>query len=198
MRYIIPKNVERIDQIFRIIQRVNQRANMKHILFGATKTALFLAIIPTWCGGCALFGGGGDDVVTRSTEMKAAAPPHPFKKIHVSSADRVWQSANTGNTIALNSMCQKYTDVSLPVLQNNMLEGVDDVKVVSSQTLTFQGRDAQRVKVRGKTDGVIVMVDLLTFKKNNCNYDLAYITRETEFEKEKLIFETFLKGFHVP
>lgn len=147
--------------------------------------------------GCALLG-GNDDPVTKNTAIHYEHPGQPYERISVSSADLVWQSKKTGNTIAVNSLCQKYQDVSLKALGENILEGIDNLKIENSQTLTFDGREAERISAQGTTDGIPIAIRLLILKKNGCTYDLAYIARKTSFGSEEEIFEQFLKRFHAP
>ncbi len=158
----------------------------------------FAVIVIGLQSGCAILGVGEDDAAVKSFSYKSNAPEKPFQKINMSTADAVWQSDKTGNTIAVNSLCRKYQEVSLEHLKENILSGIDDLKIEQSQTTTFDGRDAERVTVSGKTDGIPVSVSVLTYKKNGCTYDLAYIARANNFDKEVSYFEKFLTGFHVP
>jgi hypothetical protein len=148
--------------------------------------------------GCAVLGGGDDDPGVKNKAKQYTPPSSPFEKVSVSSADEVWQSSDTGSTIAVNSLCRKYQDVSIERLRENILSGIDELKVETTEKGTFDGRDSERVTVSGKTDGIPVTVSILIFKKNGCTYDLAYISRKQNFEKELQLFESFLKGFHVP
>ncbi len=162
--------------------------------FAATLLLLLLAIQSA----CAIIGGGDDDPGAKAKVIEHRPPATPFEKVSVSSADEVWQSRQTGSTIAVNSLCKKYQDVSLKRLRENILAGIEDVQVEKTENGSFDGRDSERVTVNGKTDGIPVKVNILIYKKNNCTYDLAFIARKEHFDKEVNIFEDFLKGFHVP
>jgi hypothetical protein len=162
---------------------------MKHLILICT---MIISI-----AGCAILG-TADDPVVKSSNAKFSAPDSPFEKSNVSSADQVWQSKKTGSTIAVNSMCQKYSDLSLKNLEQNILAGIENLKVIDDKTTNFDGREASRLLAEGTTDGVPIRIDLLIFKKNNCTYDLAYIAKPQNFHLEKPLFEKFLGDFHAP
>ena len=146
---------------------------------------------------CALLG-GSDEVVEKSTNYKFQEPPAPFKRYEGSAADRAWQSEKTGNTIAIHSMCQKYDDVKLDLLADNILAGVDNLNILQREKLKFDGREAERILADGKTDGIPVSVDILVLKKNNCTYDLVYAGRKSNFQRESSYFADFIKRFTAP
>ena len=149
------------------------------------------------CLGCAILG-SGEDPVKKNPDIKFDSPNKPYEKSHISSADHVWQSGLTGNTIAINSTCQQYNDLTLKNRQQNILAGIDNLKVQTDDTVTFDGREAQRIVSLGTADGVPISVDLIILKKNNCTFDIAYIARTKTYKEEHLTFEKFLTGFHVP
>lgn len=159
-----------------------------------TKTFCLFFILGFWSG-CSVLSTNEDDPGLKSSKFSYQNPPAPFEKAKISTADIVWQSKSTGSTIAVNSLCKKYSDSSLKALRDNILSGVDKLNVEKDETLTYSGRDAQRVLASGTTDGVPVVIDLLIFKKNNCSYDLVFIAGNKHFSREKPVFEDFLKGF---
>jgi hypothetical protein len=170
---------------------------MKRLNARIMKSILLMAGSALALQGCALLG-SDDDPVQKNTAIKLEVPPTPWREVHISSADRVWQSTETGNTIAINSMCQRYSDLSLKKLQENILAGVENLKIRTEAKTMFKGREAERVVVDGTTDGIPIVVDLLILKKNGCTYDLAYIARDKTFDQERKIFEKFLTGFNAP
>jgi hypothetical protein len=163
-------------------------------LLGRVFAILVFTMIAT---SCALLG-GSDDQEMKSKDFKFSSPASPYKKVSISSADYVYQSEKTGSTIAINSLCQKYSDVKLDNLKSNILVGVDNLKVDQERTVTFNDREGKRTIAYGSTDGVRIRVDILIFKKNNCTFDLAFISRPDLYMTEAKIFEDFLVGFKVP
>jgi hypothetical protein len=133
-----------------------------------------------------------------SKEYKFQAPDSSFRKIANEQTDLAWQNEKTGNTIAILSECSETRDPSLSDLEGEMSQALNDPKLLKTQNITFEDRDALRSLIEGKVDGVTVDVDVLTFKKNSCSYTLTYVGRAQGFEKDHAVFENFLKGFKVP
>lgn len=121
----------------------------------------------------------------------------PFQKIDESTADGVWQSEKTGNTIAINSSCRKAGD-TIKSEEDSVLAGIEHIKSRQSQRITLDGSTADRIHAEGTSDGDLVDVDLVIVKKSDCTYDLAYVGRRATFKEELGIFQTFLERFHAP
>jgi hypothetical protein len=143
-------------------------------------------------------GGGDDDPATKAKDFSFKEPGGAFRKLVGSTADHAWQSSKTNNTIAVNSTCQKYSNVSLADLTKNILAGIENLKVEDTTTTQFDGREGQHTHASGATDGVPIRIDLLTYKKNNCAYDITLIGLKKGFDDDHELFEEFLRGFHAP
>ena len=158
---------------------------------------IFLLSIVSFLCSCALFF-GDEDPVKKDTSIHFLPPSEPFKKIDAAGADSVWQSKTTGNTIALNTSCKKNDDRDLKTLEENILLGIENLKIKSEKEIQVDGKPAQRVLAEGSTEGVPVLADLLILKKGDCTYDLDYIARSHLFEEEHKHFDKFITGFHTP
>lgn len=166
---------------------------MKHLLIFTAFVCLSFSL-----SSCAILGGGDEEVGTKNKEVKYTPPQSPYRQVLISSADAVWQSGKTGSTIAINSLCNKYQDVSLDNLKKNILAGIENLKIEKTEKVTHSGREAERIIVKGTTDGVPISVSMLIFKKNGCTFDVAYISRTEVFSTELLLFEKFLTTVSVP
>jgi len=163
----------------------------------STRVVLMSMAALSLLGGCALFS-GDEDFGHKNSGIRFVEPDSPYKRIDVTSADRVWQSTRTGNTIAVNSVCKTSEDRSLKALEQSILSGVENLKVNSTGNLTVDEAKADRIGAEGKTDGVPIDIDLIEFRKGECTYDLAYVGRKKDFSSEQKIFNRFLEGFHAP
>jgi hypothetical protein len=148
-------------------------------------------------GGCAIFGGGDDEPV-KNVKIHFTAPPSPFEEVNVTSADHVWQSKKTGSTIALNSACLEKNREDLPSLEKGILSGVEHLKLVSETKLSVYNAPAERVRAEGRSDGIPISIDLVTVKKTNCTYDLAYVAKTDLFDSEKDYFDKFIEKVQLP
>jgi len=146
---------------------------------------------------CAIFGGGDEEPV-KNLNIKMTPPPNPYEEIKVSSADHVWQSLKTGNTIAYNSSCVEKNKEDLHSLEKGIFSGVQNVVIKNELKITVDGAPAVRTYAEGKTDNIPISIDLVVIEKNNCTYDLAYVARTTTFGAERSIFDNFIERFHSP
>jgi len=124
----------------------------------------FLLTVLAMPVGCALFS-SDEEPGRKDDKLKYEDPPMPYRKIDVSNADSVWQSENTGNTIAINSSCKR-SDATLKTLEDNILSGVDDLSSRTSHKFQLDGSEADRIHAEGKADGVPVDIELVVVKKN--------------------------------
>ncbi|PIS10958.1 MAG: hypothetical protein COT73_06520 [Bdellovibrio sp. CG10_big_fil_rev_8_21_14_0_10_47_8] len=115
-----------------------------------------------------------------------------------SGADISWQNPKSGNTIAIISECSEMKDPALSDLENDAAQAFSAAKVVQTTKETFSDREALRSQIQGTVDGIAVKMDILTFKKNSCNYSVTFMGRLRLFDLDHSAFEQFLKGFSVP
>jgi hypothetical protein len=130
--------------------------------------------------------------------LQITEPESPFEKQSNNSADDVWQSQATGNTIAVISECKPATETALAALENDTINAMTDAEILSTSHFTYNDREAIQTTAHGLMDGVAVKMRVVTFKKNSCNFILTYVGRATVFSREESIFDHFLKGFKVP
>lgn len=137
----------------------------------------------------------GSGKVEKSKNVEYQNPTSPFSSVRMDGADEAWQSNKTGNTISFISECGPAADVSLQSIQTDSLSGLTEKEIHSAQNIDFNGRAALRTLAQGQTDGVVVEVDMLVFKKNGCTYTLSYLGVKKTFPSEQKYFDQFLKSF---
>jgi uncharacterized GH25 family protein len=116
-----------------------------------------------------------------------------------SDADLVFQNEFSKSLIYVESVCQKYQDVSLEKLSTKLLEHFSAPEVLRQETLNYQNREALKTFARGKLDGVSVDLTFMNLKKNDCLYDFVMITpKANSLEESRLQFEIFLKSIEIP
>lgn len=105
---------------------------------------------------------------------------------------------NKGNeaTISLNSTCEKYQDNPLKQLMYNLLASLEDGKWEKDEYITLDGREAYRVTLRAKADGVPVRAQAVVLRKNYCVYDFIYTAKPQNYQKSLKDFEKFVGSFH--
>ncbi len=142
------------------------------------------------------------DVAPKKTEsaqnVMYTDPALPFKSSPNKSTDRLWISTTSGNTISYLSECGNPQEPTLEQLENEALGSLIDLKILSSEKIDYNNREALKTIAEGKVDGVKVKMNLLTLKKNNCNYTLVYGGVVKNFDAEQSYFQTFIKSFKAP
>ncbi len=134
----------------------------------------------------------------KAPTVEFKAPPKPFVPMENKNADKAWISEKNGNTISYLSECGSPVDPPLQQIEADTLNFLENLKIISSDSKTFNGRESLETLAQGNVDGVPVKMRVLTFKKNNCSYSLVYGGVKDKFNSEVSYFEQFLKGFKAP
>lgn len=135
---------------------------------------------------------------TPAKDVKYNNPAKPYEEIKVSTADKAWLSSKTGNTISFLSDCNGNADPTLQQLESEPLAVLDKLKILKTDNVNFNGREALHTFAQGEVDGVPVKTALIVFKKNNCNYTLSYGGLLKNFDEEAKHFEKFSESFKAP
>lgn len=140
-------------------------------------------------------------VYEKSTSYKnpyTSHPPKAWKKISSEGSDFALSSTLNGNLFIINSACRKYLTSTLPNLTQSILSGIDNLEVITEETLHYQERDALLLKAKGSIDGVTRFFKLLTLQKNNCIYDFILIANSLNtLEQHDKEFHNLINGIQV-
>ncbi len=147
--------------------------------------------------GCVTVDVGGSKSTTAS-DVKYESPNKPFEKSNLGTGDQTWISQKTGNSISYISECKRSVEMSLEQLESDALNVLERLTIESSNRFQYNGREALKTVAVGKVDGIDIKMQLITFKKNNCNYSLSYAAIQTRYELESSFFEQFAKDFQAP
>lgn len=134
--------------------------------------------------------------VVKSDRYTYSAPSGIFKSVDPDNADVAWRNPKTGNTIAVISECTTVRDPELTTLENESLSALTSTKILSSNRMIYNDREALRSLAEGNVDGVPVKMDVVNFKKSTCIYSLTYFGMASSFASDKGEFETFVKWFN--
>ncbi len=158
---------------------------------------IFFAFIFLTLAGCVTVDVGGSKAKS-ARNVKFEKPGSPFASSSDGTGDQTWISEKTGNSISYLSECERQVELNLEQLESEALSVLEKMKIEKSERLGFNGREAVRTVASGKVDGVDVKMQLLTFKKNNCNYSLSYGAVSSKYDLELSQFDQFMKGFQAP
>jgi len=133
--------------------------------------------------------------IKRSEGTKFTEPPPPFRVIENPSVDFAWQSSKTGNTLAYASECHNRSEITLDMMEQESLAAIMNARIMDSQTMEYNDREAKQIVAEGYVDGVAIKIAILLFKKNDCNYTLTFVGRKKHFDTEFNYFKKFKESF---
>lgn len=160
-----------------------------------TLTALISLLIPFM--GCVSVKLGGSEV-KKSSQVQFDPPSRSFASIILPHADSAWQNNKTGTTLSFISTCNDSSDPSLVSMRDSALRGLEELKLIKDEALTYNGREALRTEASGQLDGVKVEVRLMHFKKNFCDYTISMVGVQDKVKEDVSVFDNFLRGFKAP
>jgi hypothetical protein len=134
----------------------------------------------------------------KAEKVAYRAPASPFSEINSENADQAWISEKKGNTISYLSDCNNPVDPPLAQIEAETLAVLSDLKILNTERINFNSREALQTLAQGQVDGVVVRMKLVTFKKNSCSYTLVYGGLKRNFDSEMGHFDNFIKGFRAP
>jgi len=166
-------------------------------MISGIKNSIIIGLALLVCSSCSLLVGSSDNDL-KSETMRINYLSSNWQPITPDSADYAVQNPVSGSVITANSMCKKYDSTSLKHLTINILSGVESPIELSSITLQFNAREALQTAIKGKLDGVLTFMDILTVRKNRCVYDFILISpnRKT-FERDQRDFKQFLSDVDI-
>jgi hypothetical protein len=147
--------------------------------------------------GCVSVNIGGKKL-EKSSDISFKAPTAPFTEFEAQGADSAWRNRKNGNSISFLSTCNDPTDPPLSTLQTEMLSTLDNVRVIRSETTSYNAREALSTEAEGMVEGIKTRLELLIFKKNQCIYTLSFVGVATRFGEDQDKFHEFLKTFEAP
>ena len=126
--------------------------------------------------------------------FRIGALPAPWRRVQIADGQLAFHHAD-GGTILAHATCEPRDDVSLNVLTNHLLFGIEQRRELARTPLSVDGRQALRTRLMGTLDGVAVALDLVVLKKDGCMYDLELASAPEVFALRQPDFERFFGGF---
>jgi hypothetical protein len=110
--------------------------------------------------------------------------------------DLAWQNRRLNAIIQVNASCDPSMDVPLQALIKHLLIGFTERKIRSQQLLPMDGREALRMRLAAKLDGVPRELVLTVLKKDGCVYDFSLIASNPESAGRAVSdYDAVLAGF---
>lgn len=174
---------------------------MSSLLTNSFWTAIILLLISVAFNSCVSIDISKTNQV-RDNNVKIQAPDKPYQVVPLSSVDGAWRNTETGDSISYISECDSAADPSLDSIHKGILQGIENLKIVSSEYKKYNNRQALFTKVNGELDGIGTQMQFVIFKKNQCIYvltNISYMKSENpNGTSSPRDFQMFLEKFEVP
>lgn len=115
-------------------------------------------------------------------------------------SDQSFQSKKTGATISINSTCKSYSTENtrnLKTLTRELLLGISDIEYQKEESIDIPGGEALQTTVQGQINQEKVMIRTVVVLKNNCVYDLMYVSRPGKFKESEEDFSRFVSSLRI-
>lgn len=145
---------------------------------------------------CITIGVSKDPQPAKNLEFKA--PGNPFSDLKSKTGDKAWISSKTNNVISYISDCAPNQDPTLDQLEQDALSGLEKLEIKSREEVPYNQRTARTTVGEGLIDGVKVKLNVVSFKKNACSYNLIYGGVAERFDSESSEFKQFTENFRAP
>lgn len=132
---------------------------------------------------------------SRSSKFRHGDLPSGWEKTKVKGMAVAFYHSEYGATAGVAPVCQGVSDSTLESLAQQELVGLEQRELVEESRVSVDGREAIDWVVRGSVDGVLVLVNLVVFRKQGCVYDLNLVSRPETFERARTEFRGFVAGF---
>lgn len=131
------------------------------------------------------------------THYTVGSLPASWERMRVPAYSIAFHNPLFRTTIATDAFCEKTAnDLSLNILTNHLVTGVENFDRVSSKEFWLDERGALRTLVTGTVEGVPLAYDVVVIKKNGCVFDFMCISPLDMRSSVSADFEKFYEGFH--
>jgi hypothetical protein len=156
--------------------------------------ALSLAAAAGGCGKSASF----DGRVYRDETLAFQVGPAPrtWHQLETSHGLLAFRDEGQNATVLVNGRCGKDgDDVPLTALVAHLFMRFTERTVEEDEVVPFDGREAKRVVLSAKLDGVPKRFEAVVLKKDGCVYDFVLVTPPETFTAARPGFDAFVNGF---
>jgi hypothetical protein len=157
------------------------------------------AVCLTSVAACAVHEARVIDGVLEKGDVRVRLGPVPpsWSAVRVEGADLAYRDQGAAGSTMVDFRCgQRDDDAPLTVLTQHLIMGTTDRQMVSQETIPFDGREAAHTVMRAKLDGVDLQYDIYVLKKDDCVFDLVYLSPPDRYEQGSAAFERFARGLH--
>lgn len=160
---------------------------------GTLGLAVTLALVA--CGKSASF--DGTTFRGQGVAFKIAKAPPSWRRMDAAKGLLAFRDEASHATILVNGRCgEDGDDVPLQALMGHLFLRFTERVTDEEEIMAFDGREALRMVLSAKLDGVPKRFSALVFKKDGCVYDMVLIAAPDTFASVRPDFDRFVQSFH--
>lgn len=138
---------------------------------------------------------GKSSSYARASKFRHGDLPAGWEKTSVKGLAAAWYHPEYGATAGVAPVCEGISDATLESLAQQELVGLEQREMVEEGRVAVDGREAIDWVVKGSVDGVLVVMNLVVFRKDGCVYDLNLVSKPETFDRARAEFRGFVGGF---
>ena len=113
--------------------------------------------------------------------------------------DLTFQSKKTAGIISLNSSCRqgRAEEKDLDLITRELLLGITHVTLRTDESISIQNTPAMQTTVQGKIAGALTRIRTVVLSKDECIYDLMYVSTPEQFKVHEDDFNRFVSSLRL-
>ena len=133
--------------------------------------------------------------------VRFTPPPSPYKSVSKKGMDASWHNTENNSSISFFSNCFPHESwTPLSQFQQEILSELKSFRIIKTKKTTHKNEKAHHLWLKNshrQNSTSQQYMQLLLFKKSNCFYVLASLTRGPKQKKNEQTFQDFIQGFEI-
>lgn len=116
------------------------------------------------------------------------------------SSDAAYQSKSSGSIISINSACRSriaLDEETLRQFTDSLFLGFTDIRERDEKATKVSGSPALQTTISANINNEPMKIRAVVLKQETCVYDLMYLARPKNFEKNEKLFTKFVDSLHI-
>jgi hypothetical protein len=127
---------------------------------------------------------------------RVTLPPDGWTRVPGGEADLELRRSGPPGGMAIQATCQGVSRRRpLPLLARYLTFGLEERRTVERAPVRVGTDMAERLVVRGRRDGIDVMVEAVVARDDRCVYDFLYVAAPEDFDQGRPAFRSLVESF---
>lgn len=126
------------------------------------------------------------------------APAPGWEKLSPTEGVEILYREKSGALLSVSSICGRYEESTLETLARSALSPIAKFKDIETHAFQLDSRGAFQLFGEGKVDGVLVQVDFIAWRKDDCLFDFSLQAAPKLNSHTRADFLSMVKKFRYP